>query len=440
MKSWIQTLILLVVFMALLAGVTFVSQSIRSKSAQVADTPQTPAVARPTVRLSFVDLGTRPIEQYEAKTTGHEDFWFDNPNPGPVELRADVKNCQCSRVEVVVLTPQEKKRLPHWPPAASTGGAGPGDPPPGPKKWQRLEDEQTITIQPNGAGAIRLAWQTKKLGPERVALHVWTQRPGEPASRADTNLSRDLDVVPPVLARSSEAGSGDLGLRDLEAGSEASGGVLCWSPTRRHFNLEAVVEMEDGHVADPHFKCTQRPMTDREREGLAGKLRSLTREKKVASGYVVTVEALEQLGPKQRMPLGPYRRRLLLRSKDTGGEAIIEVHGRVRGDVQVGGDEDRGSVELGNFRVGDGATKTIVLETARADLGLREQDHRPGFLDVRLGTARVLPGGGKRWQLTVAVAPDREDGPLPRGSEVVLQTVENVPRLIHIPVRGAGYR
>jgi hypothetical protein len=439
MKSWNQTVILLVVFMVLVAGVTFVYQSISSKSPSADGSPQAVASRRPGVRLNLVDYGRRPIEQYEVNTTGHEDFWFDNPNSGPVELGGDVKNSRCSAVEVVVLTPEEKKQLPRWPPAPADGPAHEVALP-GHKSWQPLEDGRPVTVPSGGAGAVRLVWENRKPGDERVGVELWAQNPGDPASRSTNALVRYLEVVPPILARSSDALSGELRLRTLDPGTTRLARVLCWSPMRPHFRVQALVEQDAGEQADPFFACTLRPMTANECQGLAAKLSSQTRAKKVASGYVVTVEARERLDEERRMPLGPYRRQLVLRSEDTGGAATIEVRGQVRGDVQVGGDEDHGAVDLGNFAARDGAAKTIVLQTGRADLGLEKESQFPEFLDVALSAAEAMPGGGRRWHLTVKAPGGLDSGALPPGSELVLRTREKVPRLIHIPVRGAGYR
>jgi hypothetical protein len=209
---------------------------------------------------------------------------------------------------------------------------------------------------------------------------------------------------------------------------------------RQHFDLKAVVRQEGEEKADPFFTCQVRPMTADERGGLARQLSSQTRSRKVPSGYVVKVEARERLDEEHRMPLGPYRRRLLIRSGDTGGEAAVEVHGAVHGDVQVGDDEDHGAVNLGDFRVRDGASRTITLQTGRGDLGLEKEGQFPEFLQVALSAAEATPGGGQRWRMTVTTPADQQSGPLPPGTEVVLRTRERVPRIIHIPVRGTGYR
>jgi hypothetical protein len=434
MRSWNQTVILLVVLVVLVAGVTFVAQSTNTTQ-PAPGSPQSPTDRRPTVRLNFVDYGTRPIQQYEVKTTAHEDFWFDNPNPGPVELGADVKDSRCSGVEVVVLTPEEKKQLPRWPPNPARDVTLPGH-----ARWQPLVDGQPVTVPAGAAGALRLTWDNRKPGDDRIGLHLWAQKPGEPESRSQANLTRDLEVVPPIMARAADGLSREVRLQTIDPGTVRAARVLCWSPTRPHFDLKAVVHQEREDQADPFFTCTARPMTDDEREKLARHLSSQTRLKKVACGYVVTVEARERLDEEHRMPLGPYRRRLLLQSHEAGDEAGMDVRGVVHGDVQIGDDEDRGAVNLGDFRVRDGASKAIILQTGRGDLGLEKEGQFPGFLEVALGTAEATAGGGQRWRLTVTAPADQQSGPLPPGSEVVLRTREKVPRMIHIPVRGTGYR
>jgi hypothetical protein len=222
---------------------------------------------------------------------------------------------------------------------------------------------------------------------------------------------------------------------DLMPGGQQSVELLCCSTTRDHFKVEV---KELG--GDPNFVCQWHPLTKEERDKLVEGINMPGRKPtQIKSGYRVTVTIYEELKGKH-LDMGPFQHTLVL-ANDLDFELKAELQGTVRGEVQVGTADDRDRIDLGYFRADDGASRTVPLDCARSGLELEVDSKEPSYLEVQpLGGGKVLPEGGKRWELTVAVPRNLPGDRLPEHSAIILKTKDKPPRRIRIPVVGHAYR
>src|SRR5262249_3197956 len=162
---------------------------------------------------------------------------------------------------------------------------------------------------------------------------LWTQAAAGPQmQRLLPRLEFKINYVQPVRALPAS-----LNLEDLSLGEEKSADCMVWSSTRAQFSLEAY---ETNH--DPCFSCSCKPLTHgacREiAQGWQGNVR-------VLSGYKVHIAVKEKVSDKVQMDLGPFSRRIALKSDPGILEGTILVSGNVRGDVVIGAPEDDGKIK-----------------------------------------------------------------------------------------------
>ena len=426
MKSWTQTTVLLVVFVLLVGGLTFVYQSLNRKFGVSPDDTAEEQPREP--RLAFPATTVQMSNPQETNTAGHQDFWFENRNADTVEVGLDSKNCTCSTVELLTLTPQERAKLPAWPPDTA-GKHVPGRLLEQRRRWQPLTETHTAMVPPEVAGVVRLGWKAKKLGPDRMAASLWSQAQANEATRSFTSLAVDIMFVPPLLIMPP-----NQTVPDLEPGDERLVEFNCWSPTHDHFKLE--VKEAEG---DPHFACRWEPLTKGERTRLGEEQEAAGRPKTdISYGYRVTVTIHEEQNGKH-LDMGPFHRILLLKN-DLDFDVNAAISGMVRGDVRLGTPDEHDRIELGYFPTDEGTSRTVPLESSRSGLELEIDSKEPSYLHVQLlGAGKVLSEGGKLWELTVGVPPNLPSGRLPQHSAVVLRTKEKIPRRIRIPVTGDAY-
>src|SRR5262245_36617208 len=178
-----QAMVLIVILIGTVGGIAFVRNWIFTRDTR-------PGGPVPELTIDFPITVAEGNPEYEVNGNGHHDFRFTNPNDQPLELGLNSKSCKCSKVEALILTAEDEKQIrnlytigsavqtvataagPWYPlaPAVAAEGAvqqylDRAD------HWQALEDAgaKVAKVPVRGSGYVRLSWQAKQLGPERLA-------------------------------------------------------------------------------------------------------------------------------------------------------------------------------------------------------------------------------------------------------------------------------
>lgn len=431
MKPVSQIVLAIAAVVALVAGITFVKQYQvgDGSAAQVTATnPAKTAGASAEVKLNFPvtkwEWNPPADGQFEQRSKGSRDFWFQNDNAVPVELGLKSKSCKCSEASVCILPPDEAKRYRAL--AASKEGASAIKLNPQPLE---IDEVKGVKVRPGEGGVVRLSWEDKKEPSEQdraelLVVEVWVQAAGG-GPKTVNRLELPVTYVPALRITPLVQHVGDLNL-----GDERTAEFKCWSSTRPNFFLTA-----RERSGDPCFTCSCTALTDAARKDLETATNSHVRH-----GYLVRVGVHERISDAVQMELGPFGRRIDLKS-DPGIEAAsVLVTGVVRGDVTVGTEDDKGRIMLGFFPAKNGITKTVKLTSHRPGLDVRVERVEPEGNPLKVKSlSKVelpLPGGRIRWELTIEVPRGSLSGALPDHSAVRLAIPGNPPRYIRIPVVG----
>jgi hypothetical protein len=432
-KLWLSVAILVV----LVGGITFVSQFVASGSSktQVGDPPPPPDPL-----LAFYQPEYEAIYSEPAPARGYFDFLFRNQKDEPVELGLEGKSCKCQGVDALILTSQQ---VPAYLRAAQAGSVAQVLAAPGqacsvlamggalqqrmndivaPAKWQEmLKNETTLTVPPQGGGLVRMRWEGKQPGNQRMKVAVWAQPPGKEQMRAFASLELPVAFVLPVLVTPLTAD-----VREITLGSLRTVSFVCYSNTRMAFSLQA--NEKDN---DPCFECQCKPIGAAEIESM--------REGQVAAGepllagYLVSVTVREHHQGK-KLDVGSFMRKIVLNSDSLIDPVELPITGSVAGDVRMVGEPKLAAV-LGTFDADSGGRIEVFLESDRPDMKMELESHTPSYLDVKLEEAGSSPSGGKQWKLFVQVPRNRLAGRL-KDSAIVLKTKDSPPRRVRIPVYG----
>jgi hypothetical protein len=445
----VQNVLLVVVFGALIAGLTFARQWLPSRTP-----PPRPKVNGINLPKSFITFGGTTLAgiNYEMKPVrGHQDLWFENNKDEDIELGLDQTSCKCAGVEVTLLTPEETEKLKNWLPtaAATQWAAGSGGFIPETaaavlceqgvrgifddgSRWERMMradlNPKPFPVPAKSTGLLRMEWEGRKAGPERIVATVWTQTAHNESSRVYTALEMPVVFVPPVIIAPNQ------GQVDLGSGDRKTVNFWCWSATRAGFRLSAREE-----TSHPCFSCTCVPLVgpeyERALQGIKGQ-----QPPSILFGYRVMVNVAERSDNGTQLDLGHFNRRIILTSPDLdfslgSHDYPVSLQGRVQGEVSVGGPRDHDQVNLGIYAKTRGTTKEVPVETLKPGLKLKKIDHTPPFLDVQLKEERATLEG-YRYRMTVTVP--KNQSYLPEDSAIILETVDNPPRKVRIPVSGTA--
>jgi hypothetical protein len=420
-----QLLVLVGVVVVLVFGVTYTAMMIGSRGG--GGSPAGPLPVGQEEMLSFPfgkrmppDKGSDKAER-ETQQPGAYDFWFINRKDQPVRVGIDRKNCQCARVELALLPPEQWGKGLDTPPVA------------GDLSWQELTENGPLADVPAGAvGAVRVGWQAH---PEPVFKQINATLLTESRGKggAPFLLEANITFVPPVRVlaepRLDSQPPNEAWVSDMDENSVETATFYCWSSTRDEFSLTL------DKPSDPCLTCGDpQPLTAKELQqiGAAHKLH-------MRCGYRVVATVREQSPDgKKHLDLGYFRRDIKLHPGPGGEPVLAIVVGLVRGELEVGLGEEKNMIRLGRFAAASGTHKLITLSTERNDVELEVIDY-PKFL-AKPKLEPVALGGGKSWELTVTVPPDAQlDGELPRASAVSLKITGESGRRIRIPITGYAY-
>lgn len=434
MKSFITVTILVL----MVAGITFVTQVLSvKKEADATKPPDTP----PERGLVLPKTQSETIYSEMAPTSGFCDYYWVNPMNNSLDVGLEMKSCKCTGVEIRNLNPLERETYLRSTPAgavAQTFGAAPLSlgclttgaalrnqlqPILGPSgDWVSLMDKDPkLTVPPEGTGLLRLRYEGKTEGPQRLKAVIWSEPVGRFLSRTYTPVELPMLYVKPLIVQPPDAD-----IKELSSGGHRSIGFICFSATRMDYSLKARPEHDDPCV---EAKCE--PITPEE----AAKYLEESGDKIPLLGcYLVKVTVHENRNGRQ-LDFGPFRRRIILSSDAIADQAVLVVKGSVASDLRVVG-EKHNQVSLETFDADKGVEKAVPIESDRPGLKLQLETHAPEVLQVDLGKPEPTPSGGQQWKLVVKVPANRLHGLLPVDSEIVLKTQDTPPRRFRIPVVG----
>jgi hypothetical protein len=420
-----QLLVLVGVVVALVFGLTYAAMMLGGRGGTVGGAP---AVGQEELLVFPLGKTVRPEKgasqpEREIQQPGHYDFWFTNPKDAPVRVAVDHKNCQCAKVELAVLPPDQWDRELTAPPKADN------------LAWQELAENGKPADVPAGAvGAVRVSWQAHEQ-PIFKLVNATLVTDCKGKGGAPITVEANINFVPPVrvLAEGSKFGSDrpqEAMVSDMEENSVETATFYCWSSTRDRFTLKV------EPPADPCLSCSEPvPLTPKELEqtGAAYRLH-------MASGYRLVVTVREQSPDgKKHLDLGYFRRHVTLHPGPDLEPVQAIVFGLVRGELEVGLGDEKNQIRLGSFAAASGTHKIITLSTERNDVEL-EVDSYPPFLAAPKLEQVPQGGGGKTWELTATIPPNAPlDGSLPRESAISLKIKGESGRRIRIPITGYAY-
>jgi hypothetical protein len=450
MTRGLQNVLLVVVFAAIVAGLTFARQWLSSPPTTTTSAP----VSEGDTQEAPIQFGGTTVAggfNYEmSPARGYIDLWFENIKDEPLELGLEQTSCKCAGVKVRLISDDQSKKLLDWLPLAGATQVGLGvdgllavlgpasyslsqmrDTLYDESKWEQMKrqdiDPTPFPLPGRSKGLIRLEWEGRKAGPERIGARVWVQPADKPNKRWTTNLEMPLVFVTPVMVSPVTA------TLDLGPGDRKTANFYCWSSTRAGFQLTA--RDESVH---PCVTCTLIPLVGKEYEQVMQKLKGQSAPT-ILFGYRVAVELAERLDNGVQMELGEFNRRIILSSDQEFSpglhDSTLSVRGRVQGEVSVGLGNEYGRVNLGVYPVARGTNVVVPLETLKPGLKLKKVEQTPSYLEVEL-TQTGTGLGGIRYKMKVVVPPNR--GSLPEDSAIVLETIDSPPRKVRIPVVGTA--
>jgi hypothetical protein len=447
----IQNVLLVVVFAAVVAGLTFARQWLSIPTSKAPNTPAANNMPDPPLRMSGALVSGGFISEMRP-ARGHLDLWFENLKDEQMELGLEQASCKCVGVQVTLITSEESKKIQKWLPVAGSTQVGFGfggflasvgpaiysmsqvrDIYQDESRWHQmkleLQDPTPFPVPGHSQGLIRLEWEGRKIGPERVTANLWVQPAGKPGTRWYSKLEMPLVFVTPLLTAPNEA-SLDLGPSDRKTAS-----FWCWSSTRAGFQLSAREETNS-----PNISCTCVPLLGPEYKLAMEKLKVGDKSPNILFGYRVAVTVAERLDNGTQLDLGDFSRRIILTSSDQEffsdvHEVTLDLKGHVQGEVSVGVASDKSKVNLGVYPVTRGTNTVVLVETHKPGLKLKKVEQIPSFLDVELNESGVS-FGGVRYKMKVVVPPNQ--GTLPDDSAIILETQDKPSRKVRIPVVGTA--
>ncbi len=442
MPSFKNTAITVVLFMAVIGGITWFVQFMPNWRTSTAPT-STPAE---TTRHDILEFSrkdvlsgiNRAVWEFDAKgkdtgyelenepgEEGHYFFAFRNLAGADAELGFQQSACDCTSGDVGFLPADqwraidaELARTPWATPAFASEPA-----------WHKVGRENTtpVKIPADGHGLLRVSWKGRKEpgASLRIQLRFWVKAPGY--TEQIESFYVPAKTVPPLMFIPTNQSVGVL-----SSGETTVAEFHCWAPRR---DQPAVTF--GPREPDPLFRAEARPLSADECAALQAKLRENKILTRVRAAFLVRATLYEQQGDRL-MDQGPFKRTVPIYLDEQLLEGLLPtITGTVRGDVEVGGSEDAGKIQLKTFPAAE--DKTLVAPLYGNPKAVIELvSHSPEILKVTLqrNPKESTPLRG-RWDLRVTVPANSWRGPMPDTAGVMLR-VAGTSRLIRIPVLGTA--
>lgn len=456
-----------VAFVAVVGGITWVVQGLPKggKTETVAPAPPAPSgvgeivhysrcqdlvhritwavwerVERSGPKLGHADLmdSDYPLE-YERGVEGACYFTFRNVSGAPAEMGFARSDCDCSHAEMCLLPkPQWDKvdaQLNQTPWAVPILDLEP--------TWCVFskDDHDGFKVPADGHGLLKIGWKGRKSPGESLKIHLelYSQPEGNSRSRQIDHIVVPVMTAAPVRFEPIRQSVGYIG-----PGESATAEFYCWSATRDDPDISFQPEK-----ADPLLHVEARRLTPAECKALQEKLRVQGKKEtdeaplrhRVKAGFLVKATFYEHKGEHQ-MDLGHFSRTMpvFVDALPMDGPTPV-ITGVVKGDVDVGGVEDQGKVQLKTFSAAERATVTVpVYANPKTVLTLAGRYPEILIVGLKRNEKQSTPHRS-RWDLTVTVpALSWLGGTLPEQSAVMLSIAGTPPRQIRIPVTGTATR
>jgi hypothetical protein len=371
----------------------------------------------------------------EERAPGSHDFWFTNDNPTPVTIGLEKVSCKCSAVELFLL-PTNGPRLLACEAAALVGAGWLGHVPlfamhslalPCVHKTagaphELIQGTESVSMPPGAVGWVRLRWKGERTGPQALEARLYFE--GKDSGK--TALLRTQVYFHEPLRVRPALNVGPLSDEDLKKGVKQE--IICWSSTRRELRLEAKRVGRTNPAADPFVVGKPQRLSLEE-------VRALERANNpikptgpdptigmVLCAYriPVTLNAVSQNGTP--FDIGPFYRRVTLVCPDIAGEPKqVTIHGRVRGVVEIGNDQDGSEISFSTFPRSKGKTDRIHLTSEVLGLTLQFDDKRtPPYLTATLSPPKTQ-AGRQTWVLRATVLPGQASGVFPRRDDPLFE-------------------
>lgn len=383
--------------------------------------------------LRFAEVKANDVQEIEqgpdGYAQGHYDYAFDNVWAGDAQMGLRYSSCDCSQVKFALLSTEQWQRWEKQDERRKQGDKeaffSSSDLP-----WTPLtvNEFKGIDVPEQARGLVRVSWKTPKGAGQRLRLRVeiWAQPKQKVSERHIVSLETPTVVVLPLIFAASK-----ISLNTLAGGGSVADDVVCWSTTRKQLDLQVVND-------DPLCLWKLKPLNDSDCRRLEEKL-SKEGGTRILSAYRLSLIVFEEKGGKQR-DQGPF---FLKPTLTLGGQALDNglplFIGKVQGEVDISGVDEHGKIQLGSFRIKEGAKQHLVIRTEPdVDLGL--ESHRPSFLTVKLRIdSKESTARQRKWVLEVAVPPDQDrTGPLGEESAIFLRLKGTSSRKIRIPIIGTA--
>lgn len=459
MKNWgwiVAGLALVILVFAMSFVAQFNPESGKGQVSTVAPSAQEPRALEPRfVTRQVPDGESDPLPQ-EQFNPGFQDFWFTNPHPEPIRFGLEGKKCTCTGVTVFVVPTDH----PWWK-AEGAGFMKNGEPQVDDlqKQWKtpvvakladsisgvellgRLESTvpPAINLAPGQAGFVRMGWKNEKIQRDVMSATLWL---GRPENRDHIRLEAAIHTHPVLYMLDDFIDMGTLNATDR---GQASSKLTIVLPTRDKLPLKASILNPSAVERIVLGEAT--PVTG---EGL-GTLRKDVRVP-IKAAYTIPIKATWKAAGEAYPEIGPFIKRIEVSTDEPGvntqaqRSTPIRVVGKVEGDIEVVGTNERGHVLLNRFERQEGSKAEAALESKEAGLILNiDRQRTASFLDAEIDKSPRSAGDRFRWRLLVKIGPGKVSGEFPRGldpnpayrdSAIYVTINGQASRTVRIPVEG----
>jgi hypothetical protein len=373
------------------------------------------------------------IKFAEPGSDGHYDFLFKCDSKGEVDLVEVHASCDCASVKACLLPADELERL------NNEQMSHPGVPLPYAKEpnWVAVPKDtdkgtkgEGLRIKPGEGGALRITWHTKDApGSDlRLGVRVLIQPPHDREHRRFVDLLVPAKIVPPLLTTESR-----LVVGPLTSGKSAKASFYIWSATRN--SLEPTIYADPP---DPLFQFTIKQLSKEDAAGLQRSLQTKQIPARILCAYSVEVTVHENKDGKF-LDQGVFYRKFpfAIEGKFDANAPLWgpEIVGKVIGNIQVGGEDDKGRIRFEPFSAREEAIKEVYLSTdPNMELATVERHpDQPSYLKIELTRGEK---GSERasWNLKVTVPPGKASPGAFEERHAVVLRIGNTGQFLRIPL------